>query len=121
MSVRVELTENFIREAKALLKRYRSLSDDLEQLMGELMTNPRLGTPLGNGAFKIRLRIKSKGKGKSGGARVISFLNNDVVAITKKQLSGETVVYLLSIYDKSDTATISNKELQELIDLLIKK
>jgi hypothetical protein len=49
--------------------------------------------------------ISSKGKGKSGGARVISL----VLAI-------ETVVYLLSIYDKSETEDISDKELTHLIN-----
>jgi hypothetical protein len=48
--------------------------------------------------------IKSKGKGKSAGARVIT---NVVVT--------EDTVYLLSIYDKSDKATLTDKELDELL------
>ena len=39
--------------------------DDLEQ-------NPLLGTDLGDGLRKVRMKITSKGKGKSGGARVIT-------------------------------------------------
>ena len=120
MSVRIELTDNFIRQAKLLLKKYKSLPQDLNQLQKDLLHNPRLGISLGNGAFKIRLRIKSKGKGKSGGARVISFMSNNIISITNQEKSGPVIVYLLSIYDKSETETISNKELHELINLVQK-
>ncbi len=65
-------------------------------MINSLLENPIKGVDLGQGCFKIRLAIKSKGKGKAGGARVIT-------CITFIQ---ETV-YLLSIYDKSETETIS--------------
>lgn len=61
-----------------------------------------MGKPLGNGCYKIRLAISSKHKGKSGGARIVTFVQ--VI---------ETIVYLLSIYDKADAANISDKELKE--------
>jgi len=63
-----------------------------------------LGTPLGKDCFKIRLAIKSKNKGKSGGARVITHLHINAQNI-----------YLLSIYDKADKDSISDKELENLI------
>lgn len=73
MSYRVELTDNFKREAKRLVKKYYTLSSEIADLGKELTVNPTLGTPLGKYVFKIRLAIKSKNKGKSGGARIISF------------------------------------------------
>mgnify|MGYP000125438985 CR=1 FL=1 len=63
-----------------------------------------MGTPLGNDIYKIRLAIASKNKGKSGGARVMSF-----VKVT------HTTVLLFSIYNKGDRDTISNKEVEELL------
>jgi hypothetical protein len=48
------------------------------------------------------MAITSKGKGKSGGARVITFVQ--II---------ETTIYLLSIYDKADTSNISDKILKE--------
>ena len=52
----------------------------------------------------------SKGKGKSGGARVITYL-----ILTKEQ---DGAIYLLEIYDKSDASTVDVKILQkQLIDL----
>jgi hypothetical protein len=58
-----------------------------------------MGVEILENCFKIRMAIASKGKGKSGGVQVI----------TSTYIQGETV-YLLSIYDKSDDETISDKE-----------
>ena len=69
--------------------------------------------------MQIRLQIKSKGKGKSGGARVISYLETILVE-QADHTKGEITVNLISIYDKSDVATISDKELKNLIDSFYK-
>ncbi len=53
------------------------------------------------------MAISSKGKGKSGGARVITYV----------YIQSETV-YLLSIYDKSDDENISDSEIRDLIKSL---
>lgn len=97
----------FMRETKRLLKRYRSLWKDLEVLQEELLANPALGTDLGRGLRKVRMRISSKGKGKSGGARVITFT---VIASVD-----ETTINLLYIYDKSERENISPKEIDALL------
>jgi len=114
VKVTIKITSNFKKEAKPLLKRYKSLVAELENLEAELNKNPTLGTPLGNNTFKIRIKISSKGKGKSGGARVISYLETELIA-NLEELETETIVNLISIYDKSETASISNRELQRLI------
>ena len=72
-----------------------------------LSKDPAIGTSLGNGSYKIRLAIASKGKGKSGGARVITHVR--VVS---------SRVYLLSLYEKSEKDTLSDKELKELLALI---
>jgi mRNA-degrading endonuclease RelE of RelBE toxin-antitoxin system len=74
MSYKIELTDNFKKEAKKLIKKYASLHTEIAELGKELAENPTMGTPLGNDVYKIRLAIASKNKGKSGGARVISFV-----------------------------------------------
>jgi mRNA-degrading endonuclease RelE of RelBE toxin-antitoxin system len=73
MSYRVELSDNFKREAKKLVKKYPSLKTELAELFSLLEENPTTGVPPGNDIYKIRLAIASKNKGKSGGARVLSF------------------------------------------------
>jgi hypothetical protein len=69
--------------------------------------------------FKIRLKITSKGKGKSGGARVISLVESAVIGMIEKT-SEEITVNLLSIFDKSEIANLSDKELKELIKAFLK-
>lgn len=92
-------------EFKRLSKKYISLDADMKELIHQLQTEPTKGTALGNNAFKIRLAIASKNKGKSGGARVITYF-----------ISKNNELYLLSIYDKSEEADITDKSLKKLIE-----
>lgn len=55
MSVRVKAADSFKRLAKPLLKKYPSLRSEVDELVRELTANPTMGTPLGHGAYKIRL------------------------------------------------------------------
>lgn len=97
MSYRLVTTALFEKQAKRLAKKYPSLGGDLRILTESLKHNPIQGAPLGKGLYKVRLGIQSKGQGKSGGARVITFL-----------MLNENTVCLTSIYDKSEQSTISN-------------
>ena len=115
MKVTVKITNSFRSAVKPLLKKHHSLSNDLLSLEKELMTTPRMGTLLGQDVYKIRLKISSKGKGKSGGARVISLVETFLIGVTETISDEETIVNLLTIYDKADVDTISDKELKELI------
>lgn len=115
MKATVNITKSFSSAAKPLLKKYQSLSKDLLNLEKELSTTPRFGTSLGQDVYKIRLKISSKGKGKSGGARVISFVETVVIGVAEKISDEEVTVNLLTIYDKGETDNISDKELKELI------
>ena len=104
MSYSIELSANFKKEAKRLTKKYPSLKTELAELFTELEKNPTTGTPLGNDIYKIRLAIASKNKGKSGGARVLSF-----VKVT------QTAVLLFSIYNKGEIDNLTDKQIKELI------
>ncbi len=115
MKVTIRITTNFLKSAKPLLKKYISLKKDLLMLEKELIQNPHIGISLGNNAYKIRLKISSKQKGKSGGARVITLVESNLLIKTEKVSENETYVYLLSIFDKSETENISEKELKDLI------
>jgi mRNA-degrading endonuclease RelE of RelBE toxin-antitoxin system len=114
VSVRVVITKSFKTAVKPLLKKYSSLLTDLKKLEDELIENPHLGTPLGHNAYKIRLKISSKGKGKSGGARVISLVETTLIG-TIQLKDDEITVTLITIYDKAETASITDKELKDLI------
>jgi mRNA-degrading endonuclease RelE of RelBE toxin-antitoxin system len=104
MSYSIETIPPFDKQLKRLVKKYPSLKQELSDLAIQLEENPTLGTPLGNDCYKIRLAIASKGKGKSGGARVITHVYVQ-----------QTIIYLLTIYDKSKISDISDKEIKDLI------
>ena len=48
--------------------------DDYDAFLTGLEQDPYQGTSLGKGVRKVRMAIASKGKGKSGGARVITYI-----------------------------------------------
>jgi mRNA-degrading endonuclease RelE of RelBE toxin-antitoxin system len=104
MNYSVVLSENFKKEAKKLIKKYPSLKVELKELFVLLEEKPLIGTLVGNNVYKIRLSIASKNKGKSGGARVMSFIKIQ-----------ETEVLLFSIYNKGDKDSISDIEIEQLI------
>ena len=110
MKTEIVITGNFQREAKKYLKKYRSLKSELENLYNQLLENPQLGTPISNNSFKIRISVKSKNKGKSAGMRIITHLEIDFVL---DEVSNH--LYLLSIYDKSDIDSISDKEIIRIL------
>lgn len=100
----VELTDDFKRDAKRLIKKYRSVASEIRDLIQSLELSPMQGEPLGKDCYKIRMAISSKNKGKSGGSRVITCV----------KIIDETVI-LLSIYDKSEQEDIDDKRLDNLL------
>ena len=96
----IRTTVWFDKELKKMSKRHKSLVADYRQLLASLEEDPTQGTPLGRGAFKIRMAITSK-----GGGRVITYFRNAF-----------DVLYLIDIYDKSEKENISNTDLNYFID-----
>lgn len=107
MSYSIISTHRFEKEIKRLAKKFPSLKNEFAELIAGIAENPEAGTYIGNNCYKIRMAIGSKGKGKSGGARVITYL----------YIETETV-YLLTIYDKSEKADLKSNELKEMIESL---
>ena len=75
MNYDVRATDPFERKFKKLAKKHLSLKSDLLPIIEELVENPKLGTALGKECYKIRVAISSKNKGKSGGARLITYVS----------------------------------------------
>jgi len=107
MSYSIIPTHRFEKELKRLVKKFPSLKNEFAELIDDIIGNPEIGTFIGNNCYKIRIAIGSKGKGKSGGARVITYL----------YIETETV-YLLTIYDKGEKADLKPNELKEMIESL---
>ncbi len=104
MSFKVFTTTEFQREFKRLFKKHKSLKADLQLLVTSLEHDPSQGTPIGQDCYKIRLAITSTSKGKSGGARVITYVK-----------VADEFLYLLSIYAKSEKDSLTEKELKKLL------
>ena len=107
MNFSVIPSDKFKKEAKRLIKKFPSLKQELAELNTLLEREPETGTSLGNDTYKIRVAIKSKGKGKSGGARVITYL-----------VTNNKEVYLLTIYDKLEFDIIDDKIVKAIIGTL---
>lgn len=65
---------------------------------------PDSGINIDHGIHKIRMAISFKGKGKSGGARVITYL-----------VTEDNEIYLVYIYDKSQLENIGKEQIIELL------
>ena len=104
MNYRVFTIPQFEKDVKRLSKKFKNIKRDLRVLINMLKENPKEGTHLGNGVYKIRLANSSIPIGKSGGFRVITYLIDE-----------EKKVYLLSIYSKTQQDTISDNDLKEIL------
>ena len=104
MSYSVYPTPDFKKFFKKLAKKHPSLKADLQELIKILEKQPGSGINLGYGIHKIRMAITSKGKGKSGGARVITYL-----------VTEDKEVYLVHIYDKTQLENITREQIIELL------
>ncbi|MBI2729442.1 MAG: type II toxin-antitoxin system RelE/ParE family toxin [Sphingobacteriales bacterium] len=108
MGYEVKTISVFEKQAARLARKYPSFKKELLQLIQSLKQNPEQGISLGKHCYKIRMAIASKGKGKSGGTRVITN-----IVISNK------IVYLLSVFDKSEKDNITNTELYSLLKYII--
>lgn len=100
----IDETPMFRRDLRKLAKKYPSLIGEIRKIRSELEDNPQMGMSIGMSCYKIRIAIASKGTGKRGGARLVTYV----------QLVDEHI-YLLTIYDKSEQADISDKDLLNII------
>lgn len=95
MAFEIVLTSDFKKELKQIAKKHKGILKDLNALIEELEENPIKGTDLGQNLYKIRLAISGTNKGKSGGARIITY----VLIISE-------TVYLTDIYLKNEHDTV---------------
>lgn len=111
----VRVTTKFQKQASKLIKKYASLAEELKNLETLLMDKPDYGIPLGKNCFKIRLAVKSKGKGKRGGIRIITHL---ILSLKQSNEFPDDTIYLLALYDKSEQETVTDHDIQQLLNEL---
>ncbi|HWZ15332.1 MAG TPA: hypothetical protein VNW95_08860 [Mucilaginibacter sp.] len=91
MSYKVIIASEFAKEAKRIAKKHIGIKTDIAKLIEDLAINPTMGIQLGHDFYKIRMPISGTNKGKSGGARVITYVILD-----------QKTVLLIEIYLKSE-------------------
>ena len=104
MSYRVVPTDNFSRELKRLSKKYPSLKQEIKNFSSELLDNPKTGTPIGHNCYKVRISTPDKLGGKRKGFRIITYI-----------VFSKEIIFLLSVYDKSEISTLKDWEIKRII------
>jgi len=100
-----EVTAEFEKALKKLVKKYPSLKSDYEIFLNELEQNPLIGDEIFPNCRKARFAIKSKGKGKSGGGRIIFYIE-----VTKEN------IVLLYAYDKSEMENVQTAFIEQILE-----
>jgi len=100
MSYKVIIASEFAREAKRIAKKHVGIKEDIAKLIRDLAANPIMGSQLGHDFYKIRMPISGTNKGKSGGARVITYviLNEETVLLVE--------IYLKNEHDTADVGIL---------------
>ncbi len=109
-SIEVVQSNRFIKELKRLGKRYNSVRKDIQPLIEQLQKGETPGDRItGNKypVYKVRIKNSDVRRGKSGGYRVIYYVQ------------ALQAVLLTNIYSKSDLANISNEEIESVIEQYI--
>ncbi len=110
MGYRIVLATSFKRCVKRLKRRFPHVSDDVRAAVQQLLENPRKGVviPGGSGARKERVVNTNLDKGKSGGYRLIYWVEEQPAP----------TIYLLLLYAKSDRDDVTRRELEQLLNEL---
>ena len=103
MNLKIEYSDNFLKEVKKLSKKFKLLKSDLKLAIEDMETKKDIGIYLGYNLYKKRIQNSSIPTGKSGGFRIIIY----------KQI--EDKIVLISIYSKTLQDTLSDDELKIIL------
>ncbi|HBE18252.1 MAG TPA: addiction module antitoxin [Cyanobacteria bacterium UBA11149] len=104
--IEIRVTPEFQRKLRTLAKKYRQIQTDIQPILAQLQAGEQVGdklTGIGADVFKARVRNSDAKRGKSGGYRLIYWI----------QLS--TCIILIDIYSKSEQEKIEVAEIQRII------
>ena len=104
--VKVEISATFKKNIKNLQKKYRSIRKDVEPIIKQLQNGELPGdriSSVGYLVFKLRINNSDVTKGKSGGYRLIYYVQT------------EKAIILLTIYTKSRQVNISTEDIKIII------
>ncbi|MBK1621172.1 hypothetical protein CKO42_22685 [Lamprobacter modestohalophilus] len=103
----VRYSDAFKRQLKRLSRRYRRIRSDVQPLLDQLCDGATPGDRIqvrGHVLYKVRVKNSDATRGKSGGYRIIYYLQT------------ESERLLVAIYSKSDQGDIPHEILLEIIE-----
>jgi len=104
--ITVRFTPEFKRNIRGLSKKYRHIRSDIQPIIEQIQAGVAIGDQIpgtGYTIFKARVRNSDARKGKSGGYRLIYYLNTSTEAI------------LITIYSKLEQADISVAQIRQVV------
>ena len=104
--IQVEVSPIFKRNLRTLVKKYRSIRNDIQPIIEQLERGELPGDQIpeiGYVVFKLRVRNSDIQKGKSGGYRLIYYIKT------------ATAIILLTIYAKSEQVDIAADDIRSII------
>jgi mRNA-degrading endonuclease RelE of RelBE toxin-antitoxin system len=110
MPTRVSIPDPFQKELKRLARKYPKVLNVVETLISRLESDHRPGDKIphvGYDVYKVRLRNPSARRGKSGGFRVIHYVQTADSAV------------LLTIYSKTEQMDISPDEIRQVLQAIL--
>ena len=110
MPTKVDISPVFIKDLKHLAKKYPSILRQFENLLNQLKADERPGDKIpgvGHDVYKVRLPNPSAQRGKSGGFRVIYYV----------QLADR--VFLIKVYSKTEQTDISMEDIHRIVAELL--
>ena len=102
--LKVIKSDLFYKSIKKLQKKYRNINSDIDNFLKNIKNHNDLGISLGGGIYKVRLTNSDVSRGKSGGYRLLTYLQ----IIDNK-------ITLIYIYSKSDLENLTEQEVDEMI------
>ncbi len=106
-SIQILVAPDFQGQLRKLAKRYRNIRSDLQPLFDDLESGNCPGDQISGATytvFKVRVKNSDLQKGKNSGYRVIY------------QLRDKICILLVTIYSRSNEATLAASEIRAIID-----
>lgn len=105
--VEVRFSRQFKRDIKSLAKRYRRIKSDIQPVIDQLESGEKPGDQIQGTpyiVYKVRAKNSDANRGKSGGYRIIYYVQLD------------DLVILITIYSKSDQSDMSAETIISIIE-----
>jgi len=110
MPTSVNISSDAQKDVKHLKRKYPTVTSQLRKLIDQLESDERPGDKIpgvGHDVYKVRLPNPSAQRGKSGGVRVIYYV----------QVADS--LFLLKVYSKTEQSDISIEEIQRIVTELL--